>query len=1619
MAEVDPLIDAEAGQNEADEGDYEVDEVIDDEPDEDEDEAYDPASAAEGAPKKEKLPPLGAWKEALTKVTQENIPEEKLHEVDWSEVLMQFGMNIGAVAGFALYTVVSGLPMWASIPFFLITFVESVVLVEFVLSLTEVRDKAICAAIPVVIFGLGFVFGHPISWLHIFFRAAFIPLFVVICVLRFLETPQQRTLHNNSPCFQAIMGRRFIYLYEQLDLVKFAKALCHLKDTSKWRSFSTDISSLGVGMVTLDDRRQDLPDCTLQIDTQEQVEPGEFQVTQLIRISEADDGSGVFSKEYEEMKLVFLQRVIRGLGKVSDRLVNGWVDDKAFSKEKPGPAVVAGKEDPKAEVRKWFNLTDFKPTGNHTISVQLRRDDYIAGLFAHWAFRACWGVLVAAILSMPAVHLFMQFDETRTNICGDSAPSTLTLDGTDLCGTDAAKMSCAGLCGSFIEFAAAMNDRLDISYVELSMSFVLLPVYLFVFSVGAAQVTHQKNEMIFLRRLQEAKKAVREVTTIKKILEAIFNISTLWHRLINAIEAFFGSDPTLSATGPITEAEFDLTAAKGVNDCFKQVMKPIVDKQSSVSCERSAPLGLGIAYNPGDTDGKETIINEWTMLKYRNSLGDKSKKNYKIMFDVKFYREDSWKFFREWLNGQKQNGYKEQLDYLLNPANKGSQDKGTKVHLKDNTKICEVMLPKCFSLTHIYVQAMPEDGSPFQIEVGAGDFRNLKEAEADFKSQLDNLEKSLLTKTDDDAIEDQITQEFIDNEWTSKGPLDRRLSFFPIVARFALSEQYWNNFNSQEWEQLFPAGKPKPEGVDGGFTAFVDWCLTPQEWDNCYELQAAGEDWYTFTDISVFMGDDDPTAALITAFQTFVAAFFVYIQVIVLVLVIPIMRVVMQHGKMFPAPYTLMMVLNAVSAFIQFAAFFAEFHTVKTRLSLIGECLGLLETKTLAPSDAAAKAAAPGTPAAPANGKELTKEEKAAAALKAAAEAKAAKKAAEDTKPFDLFVMEDTSQVKKYDPNDPFWVAEFRKKHDNVRNWHLTVGYLRVFVSTSRLTAQAILVAAAIIVGFLMLLSVVQAMQGKGAVSGIDSASLSAEFSGTIAMAKEKANAALEQAQAMGQEHLDAVKAAAADAVNSATTRRLMEVVAAGATAFSSSDDFQEPLSKATRRLREALEPSRKAMHAVLWRQHNILANTHRQLHGENEVLSVLNTAARRLNAGDDTLKQIQDQTNAAMDKAKNIMKNIDVTKATKTQLFTVFMVILVMAYSIPLIWSIVLVNGYFDKHEDLLIKQKESHRINQARREGKAADSAAAPADASAAAPAAAADPAPATAATDGTAVPGGQVEMSRYERMVEMAVESTKKTRERFPLKLFGFIISAQLLATWVGLAASPMISQVKQMAPGLSMAACNYVARSPWIDMLQNQVNTAENAVKSGIEAAEKTAEEVAEATASEKAKASATASATATLDEAKASLEGAMLPKISLRRIIQDNICTPLASMVSAKAEAVQDPFAPTSRLRRRLLEHSLIGTAPINMEVPEFVPVIQTWWKEHPHHHPEAKFAAVQTILEDHTAEAERLLVSAPAAAARAFARKGEAGLWEALGVVAPHLEAIVAKELHHSGHIEL
>lgn len=1550
------LVDPEAGGGDDDSDDYGDDSIYD---------SSDEETGADGTKKKKKRPPMGKWKTDLAAVTQESIPEDKLHVVSWGRVALHIAQNMSAILLFVAFAVVAHVPVFVSLPLFMATFLLGVICLE-VLQTCRIQIQVFWAVLFVGVLAAGMIVLGPLEFIPYFAGLLIVPLLLIVIVLRIFEKPWTQNLHGTK-IWQALSGRKYGIINSKLDLAKLCKSMYHYKGQKQmfrcvWdilkKSGIYDWSNSRIQMVQVDESNPEISDVTLDLNGQE-IEPDKYLVTQLMRVEDGGTAAENAYLAFEDLDGALKQRKF-----ISDKLLDTWLnpaweklDEEAGGTGSQG--VKAPKETRVDKVKKWIRKASFPPAGKSMMVARFRRYNYFEGLYEHWAPRAMKCLVLCALLSFPAVHILMNLAEERRKLCEGNAE--VDIEGEAICGNGEDLTPCAEACKSFLDFTAAFNDTFATSNVEIFLTFIMIPVLIFELSVEMAQHEHNLEELIYLRRLRTPKKAIVEVMRLKATLEDVLTNSFLFDRLFTSFRAWMGADPALAACGPITDAEFDLTATKGYNNCLKQIMEPITEIKSSIACEKSDSLSYGIGYmeDEDDEDEEESdrkiIEREWQMLKFRNGLGDDNGRNYKVLFDLQMYTEDSWKVFKNWCKKD----YKTQFDYICKPANAGFevQDAGQKAHIVDNKPIHDILMPKGFCLTHIFVQAMPEDGLPFQIELLGS-----KNGDKDFWGLCDNLEHNIAKAVVDDE----------DSDDEEGSVLDRRLQDNPIVARFALSEQYYSSMSSAEVGALC-AGGDAQQPAPGNFTEFCDRMLKPVKFEISEEtVKIDGkemENLLYMTGISVFMGDENPLRALLAAMKACVFAMRVWFECFGLAMLVPLLRFIM--GKpLFPEPLSIWLVMNTVCIWICLVSFFSDFHKARTRLSLIGDCLAVLEQKTLAPAKVAKPVEEDAVDLAEevAENEESKKPEEEKKEDEAAA-ARAEKKAAEDARPFDLVIEDSSTAATEYDPSSDVWVEEWRKKHTNVVNWHATVSHLRVFVSTSRLVAQTMLVAAALIVGFLLAMSLLQMMNAHN-----ESAAAHAE--GKEATARRL----LATAQA-GQFAARRLHEEVGDAMQALTEERAAASYAALPVAMAA-----EPLSRAARRLQAALAPAHAALHGALLQQHDGIVEGHAALQ-KNLLTNGADGRYRRLaaamNAGQ--LAPVKaapppGSVEASEAKVAALAKKLDFSKATKTQIFTVVMVIFVMIYSVPLMWNIVLVNGFFDRHDDLLVKQKERHRLNHAKRVvkySKGDDDSSGDKDSK-----------EKTESSGDSSIPK-DAECKRYEKTLDMTIEAAKKSRERFPLKLFGFVISAQLLATWVCLAASPIFSQAKQLAPGLAMHGCNMLEHSRFVEAIQSQMEATNPSMH------------------------------------------------IQVKKSLHENVCVPLKAALAMGMKALPATLTPAQKAKlagkiqakaggkkRRLMAGGAHSEAPMPWEetaemapehaipMPDLRDIVRAWWAAHPSHHYEARYATGYAALQELSRAGDRLLVSEPQAVASTFSAHQDVyqGFAAAMGAAKAHLETAIAEE---------
>jgi len=1036
---------------------------------------------------------------------------------------------------------------------------------------------------------------------------------------------------------------------------------------------------------------------------------------------------------------------------------------------------------------------------------------------------------VTAIFSLPARYFYANLLHMQAEVCKD--PSTFAEGihlpgGVLLCGHEA---SCAYLCENSWSFVETVNTVLHTSHVESLFIFVLLPIYVFIFSVAWVESEHQDLEKRYLKGMGRSRAAIREVSKFKVMLENMMKMGDVWSRFVSRFKAWNPSgvgDPDLSAKRSlIAESAKD---AEYENKAFEYVVNQITATASPQTVAENM-LVYGIRVDPAIPENEESKSEEtsscqglretYESMKADNNLGGGSDKNFACAVTVGCKSEMAWNQWKKWLfEDGTASGYKDQLNYIF--KTQLAADSGLGCHLKRSVVVGDQAVPKGFSLTHIRT-TNPEDNSPFVIDVAYGLTMDK------LKKEVDVMEKMLCSPTEFE---------------TSKVKLKDRLSDGEneIAVRFVLSEQYWSNMKSSgtsDYSDLLP-NDAKDKGT---FADFVGHMLEPlvEKAKDTSDTDCEGSD-MTMSYLTLIMGEDDPVKSLLASLKIVAVRVWVAVLCTLFMLIPPLFRVTIQGGEFFPHPFATSLSLNMCCSAFALWFFLNNFQIVTERLAHVSNALAGFEQRTIDPSGKAAKAAAA------AGGSKSVKDKKKEKEQEESGEASA----------FDLTVCE--GQGIPYDPADSYWVDQWREKQDNVTNWHLCAGYLRVFVSSSRLTAQAILLAAGFILVFVLVLSVVQAVQGKG-VAAVD------------------VNAVAGQAQDMAQNRLLGPGLDAARRLSISLAKESFT------TGLGDSPGGVASLSTALEVLRQQMQPFREAVY------------THRRLEAEDRELKVA-----------------------------DMMGHLDASKVTKTQFLTIAMVLLLIFYSIPLLWNIAKINDCFERHGNLLLAQKELHRMNMAKRE-KALQKQAAAAEAAAEEAAWSGHQGGVEGAVEeeaggeGGSPPaeggsgGKDVNCRRYEKIVDMAIQTASKNKSRFPLKLFGFVINVTLLTTWIALAVSPLAKQAQQMAPHLVAAGCHWLEHS---DLVQQAEAFGDSAVGA--------------------------------LDKlGNKGHPGKKAKHFNMKKLVKEMVCKNLIKYTKEQAKNM-----------RKQLEDGRRLAAP-----PALGPVLKTWWRTHPGD-PYTKFVAVTQLLHD-------------------------------------------------------
>mmetsp|Transcript_2613 Transcript_2613/g.6698 ORF Transcript_2613/g.6698 Transcript_2613/m.6698 type:complete len:1576 (+) Transcript_2613:63-4790(+) len=1400
------------------------------------------------------------WQKELAGVKDPSISEATLHAVPWSDVLVEIVTNSLTIAAFTIVLVVLDKSPLLLLGLFCIFSMLVVSAVE----VARAQGTAKAA-----FFGLAAVGPLPLLLVcHASRSSVFVMMgmwifalsaaWLVLCAM----CGKHQFIYR-SALYQACFGLVRVQLRSRKDIAMLAKGIKYIH-TSKLRAAADSISfytrklsmykltSIGVGTVQTDPDPR-VPNVKLKLDGM-YLDEGDFVLSHVMDSDPAADP--------KPLDLASLETTLKRRGNIADKVISTWFGEEQADKKET-------KEQEK--VRKWF--VDHEPD-NYPLKATFKRINRWDSLYNHWAPRALTCLCVAVVASLPMLRIVKATVLMQGDLCKTPVPAKIFLpDGSLLCGaTDIA--SCATACANMVNFFEAVNAALHTSYVEILFMFVLVPVIIFTLAVQYVAQMHEKLEKEYFERLRLSKVASRELLESKAALEDLMSLQKLWQRFTRRFQAWNPldlGDPDLVACGRMSPAEVSGSATAYENDALMQTLARVRSVLSSVNPSEEVCLTYGLRVDPAEPEEGETeeemgseekeLMDEVGTSMADNAIVGASDRNFKAVFTVKCQNVKTWFMWKKWL-GIEQDGkpaadsYERQLKHIL--MNQQSQDSGRGSHVDADNKVIigDQAIPRGFSLTHIYTSKR-EDKSLFQIDVGGdrkADAKAPTSPGSEVKAALDELKKEIGILEKIVKVPATLPKEGDDFEDPLEGEEEA------ICIRFCLSEQYFNRLRRDDSNELDKLLTKKIEGLKNKavqeklqkkkedaksyFADFVRIMLAPE-----VGKEEANEDGGTTSGLTFVLADMNPLRAVFRTAGELFSRLMVFLSCLVFVLVVPFWRFFIQGGSFFPQPYSGYLALNCILSALAMWYFLNDFHTTSYRLELIAGCLGDFEQKTLDPSGKAGKkkdgkaaegpAAAKEGETAPAAGGAADDPAPAAEAADAGAadegDGKARGAGGNKASPFDLTINESSST--KYDPNDKWWKDEWMSKQKNVENWHLSAGYLRVFVSSSRLTAQTILLAAAAILTFLLVFSFVQAVQGRGVakVSSGELKGLASSASGgrrlmepheePLAMAMFLH--ALQTSQhddilgmdmvrsegysaigLLGQEEKQAVEMPLTEFLERANLTKHLGILqdlgvetSSDVLAYLKEDDLVasgmpvvhvRKLFTAAREAHRVTKESADALQPKLWDGGRALAEKEEAEEGDEEDTKHL-------------------------DKAMAALKRVNITKITKTQILTIVLVLLLLTYSVPLIWYMAKVNDSFDRHGSLLVTTKEVHRMNMARREeslalpDKDADE----------------DEEPSQPKPDAPK----DMAAKRYERLLDLAIQSASENRSRFPLKLFGFIINSAVLGGWIALAMSPVLQEAQHLVPEVVMMGCSYMENSGLLDQAQAMADTgtaATNAV-----------------------------------------------------------------------------------------------------------------------------------------------------------------------------------------------
>mmetsp|Transcript_69530 Transcript_69530/g.166695 ORF Transcript_69530/g.166695 Transcript_69530/m.166695 type:complete len:1625 (-) Transcript_69530:81-4955(-) len=1438
------------------------------------------------------------WQREVAAVKDPSISEATLHLVPWAEVITEILFSSLAIAAYTIVLIVLDKSPLLLLAVFCVWTMLVVFAVEVAGSqgtsyLAVYGTAAVGPAVVLAVLHSSRFVAFVLMGLWIFALSAIWLLFAFMC--------SRRTVYR-SAVYQACSGLVRVRLRSRKDVALLAKGIKFIHP-SKLRANSDMFTNflaknapslgykrtcIGSSMVVTDPEPR-VPNVKLKLDGLE-IDEGEFVLSHVEDTDPNDSGTA--------LPVHCLETTLKRRGAIADKVISTWFADSPPPKDESK----AKESEEQKSVREWFQ--QHQPD-TFPLLATFKRINRWDSLYNHFAARALTCLAATVMLSLPMFRIVKTTVLMHSDMCKEPVPATLLLpDGSPLCGANGLE-ACAAVCANTVNFFEGVNAALNTSYVEFLLMFVLVPVVVFTLAVQWVSQQHEKLERQYFERLHLSKVATRELLESKNALESLMSMQKLWERFRRRFKAWNPldlGDPDLVACGRMSQAEVSGNAVSYENEALMQTLKRVRMVLSSVTPSEEMPLTFGLRCDePGEPDAEagededdvgeeerelvDTVAS--TMAEY--SIVGNSDRNFKAVFVVKCQNVKTWLMWKKWLGiDEKKKGetaasapaagttsgtYEKQLKYILDPKNVQAQDSGRGSHVDVTTQaiIGDQAIPRGFSLTHIYTFSRT-DKSLFQIDIGGeksshgkgGDKDEQNKALQDLKKEVKTLEQVLkvdkaIKKLEEKPAKKEGADEDSDDE---DDPLEGDEDM-AICIRFCFSEQYYNQMESKELEALLDKKisgiktksvqqkvAKKRDDAARYFPDFVRIMLAPEIGPIQDEENLS--DGSTTSGLTFLLAGSNPLQAVFhTAFEL-LSRFMVFFLCLCFVLLVPIWRCFVQGGSFFPAPYTVYLALNCFLCALAMWYFLNDFHTTSYRLELIAGCLTDFEQKTLDPSGKQGKKGGEkkdegkkeeGGEAAPGAGGETPQPPPAENADEEAGGGKGKEGAGgPKTSPFDLVILESSST--KYNPLDKWWQDEWKAKQKNVENWHLSAGYMRVFVSSSRLTAQTILLAAAAILMFLLVFSLVQAMQGKGAVSvnagdvkGFVSDQISSGGGGDrlrrlLDDPKERLALSPFMFALHAAHHSDgdmvaeSLQVAAVD-MNAVKADAAEEISLSALLENTKLPDYSEQLDRiGVETVGDLLSYVKESdleklgMPVVHIRK---LFGAAREAQRQPKSLGMPPEVQQsRLLKEEDG--EEEEDTGGHLAAAADALKQVNVSKVTKTQMLTVVLVLLLLYYSVPLIWYMAKVNDAFDRHSSLLVTTKEVHRMNMARREDNVLDAIEEGAEDAPSFP----------ESKDGSKIPK-DMSCKRYERLLDLAIQSASENKTRFPLKLFGFIINSAVLGGWIALALSPVLQEAQHMVPEAVMMGCTWMETSGILDQVQQAADAGTSLANEVVDSA----------------------------------------------------------------------------------------------------------------------------------------------------------------------------------------